>query len=110
VSAGSLVLDSADVPWRETPCPGVRWKKLYFDAATGRSAVLLRFEPGAAYTTHRHPGAEQYLVLEGALEDGGTTYGAGTYVHHPPGSVHRPSSKAGCLLFVTLDRPVEILM
>ena len=103
----SVYVDAAALPWRDTPCAGVRWKKLEFEAASGRSAVLLRFEPGAAYLPHRHPAGEEYLVLEGSLEDGGRTYGAGTYVHHPPGSAHRPSSRAGCLLFVTLPQPIE---
>jgi hypothetical protein len=46
-------------------------------------------------------------VLSGTLEDGGRTYGKGTYVHHPPGSAHRPRSPEGCLLFVALPRPIE---
>ena len=57
------------LPWRETPYAGVHWKKLAFDAHV--SSVLLRFEPGASYGAHRHPAGEQYLVLEGSLEDGG---------------------------------------
>jgi anti-sigma factor ChrR (cupin superfamily) len=109
VSGPSLVLDSAALPWRDTPFPGVRWKKLSFDPASGSSAVLLAFEAGAAYGAHRHPGVEQYLVLEGSIEDGAGSYGRGTFVHHPPGSVHRPSSRQGCLLYVTLERPIELL-
>jgi anti-sigma factor ChrR (cupin superfamily) len=105
----SLYVDGNAAPWRDTPHPGVRWKKLRYDPGTGASAVLLAFEPGAAYGQHRHPAGEQYLVLSGSLEDGGRTYAQGTYVHHPPGSVHRPSSKEGCLLFVTLPRSIEEL-
>jgi anti-sigma factor ChrR (cupin superfamily) len=103
----SLFVDSEALPWRDTPHEGVRWKKLAFDRETGRSAVLLRFEPGATYGAHAHPGGEEYWVLDGSLEDGGRTYGAGTYVRHPPGSVHRPASRAGCLLFVSLPRPID---
>jgi anti-sigma factor ChrR (cupin superfamily) len=103
----SLVVSWDSLPWRDTPHPGVVWKKLAYDPETGRSAVLLRFEPGAAYGAHRHPGGEEYLVLEGSLEDGGSSYGAGTYVRHAAGSVHRPSSKEGCLLFVSLPKPIE---
>ena len=105
----SLYLETESIPWRESPYPGVRWKKLRFDEASGESAVLLQFTPGASYGTHRHPGGEQYLVLDGTLEDGGRSYGRGTYVHHGPGSVHRPSSREGCLLFVILHRPIEDL-
>lgn len=109
MSESSLYLDTAGLPWRPTPYAGVQWKKLRYDADTGQSAVLLKFEPGAGYGAHRHPGGEEYIVLEGSLEDGGRTYGAGTYVHHPPGSVHRPASRDGCLLFVRLPRPIEVV-
>lgn len=105
----SLYVDSAAQPWRDTPYPGVRWKKLRFDETTGASAVLLEFEPGAAYGRHRHPGGEEYWVLEGSMEDGGNTYGPGTYVYHPPGSLHRPSSLEGCRLVVLLPRAIEEL-
>ena len=105
----SLMVDSGSLPWRESPYAGVRWKKLAFDPETGRSAVLLQFEPGARYGAHRHPQGEQYFVLEGALEDGGQTWSQGSYVDHPPGSSPTPSSEKGCLLFVTLAAPIEML-
>lgn len=104
---GAHVAHGDELPWRPSPSPGVSWKKLYFDPATGESAVLLRFEPGAEYEAHRHPGGEEYLVLEGSLEDGPHSYGAGTFVRHAPGSVHLPRSAAGCLLFVRLPQPIE---
>jgi anti-sigma factor ChrR (cupin superfamily) len=103
----SSFVDTESLPWRESPYEGVRWKKLRFDPRTGESTVMLRFEPGAAYGMHRHPGGEQYYVLEGSLEDGGERYGAGTFVHHAPDSVHRPSSREGCLLLVVLPHPIE---
>ncbi len=96
-----------DLPWRDSPHAGVEWKKLDFDPATGRSAVLLRFAPGASYGAHRHPAGETYYVLDGALEDGGRTWGRGAFVQHPPGSVHKPSSREGCLLLVLLPAPIE---
>jgi anti-sigma factor ChrR (cupin superfamily) len=105
----SLYIDTSSVDWRDSPHPGVRWKKLHFDRDSGESAVLLHFAPGASYGTHRHPQGEEYLVLEGSLEEGGKTWGAGTYVRHAPDSVHRPSSRDGCLLFVRLPRPIEDL-
>ena len=108
VSAPSTYVDVESLPWRPTPCAGVSWKKLRFDPTTSESAVLLKFEPGATYDAHRHPLGEQYLVLEGSLEDGGKSYGAMTYVHHAPGSAHRPSSKNGCVLFVVLPRAIEL--
>ncbi|MCB9898745.1 MAG: DUF4863 family protein [Planctomycetes bacterium] len=107
--APGVRVDAAALPWRPSPYPGVQWKKLEFDPADGRSAVLLRFEPGAAYGAHRHPAGETYYVLEGSLEDGAQTWGAGSYVRHAPGSAHRPASRAGCLLLVLLPAPIEML-
>jgi anti-sigma factor ChrR (cupin superfamily) len=109
VSGPSLFLDSSALPWRETAYPGIRWKKLRYDPVAGEAAVLLEFAPGTAYGAHRHPGGEEYWVLEGSLEDGGRTYGPGTYVHHPPGSEHEPSSAEGCVVFVSLRAAVEML-
>lgn len=103
----SLFVEAEALPWRATPCAGVEWKKLYFDAASGESAVLLKFAPGAVYDAHRHPQGEQYLVLEGDLEDGGRRYGAMTYVRHAPDSAHAPRSTNGALVFVTLQQPIE---
>ena len=105
----STYVDTESLPWRRTPFKGVRWKKLRFDKESGASAVLLSFEPGAAYGAHRHPAGEQYLVLEGSLVDGGKTWPVGSYVHHDPASVHRPRSEEGCLLFVTLPEPVQMV-
>jgi anti-sigma factor ChrR (cupin superfamily) len=102
-------VDTNAQPWRDTPYTGVQWKKLRHDSGSGASAVLLRFEPGAAYGAHRHPEGEQYFVIEGSLQDGAETWGAGSYVWHPPGSVHTPRSEQGCLLFVSLPKPIEIV-
>ena len=100
-------VDSGELSWRPTAHDGVTWKKLRYDEASGQSAVLLRFEPGARYGAHRHPAGEQYLVLSGSLEDGEHTWGAGSYDWHPPGSAHAPASREGCELFVTLAAPIE---
>jgi anti-sigma factor ChrR (cupin superfamily) len=109
MQADSHAIDTAELPWRPSPYDGVEWKKLHHDPDTGQSAVLLRFAPGASYGAHRHPAGEQYYVLEGTLQDGSSTWSAGSYVCHPPGSVHKPASASGCLLFVTVPAPVEIV-
>jgi len=101
----SLFVDSGELPWRESPHPGVEWKKLRFDGQG--SVVLLRFAPGASYGAHRHPEGEEYWVIEGSIIDGGRAYGPGTWIEHPPGSVHRPRSAEGCLLLVRLPAPIE---
>jgi len=109
MSDSSVFIDSGAGDWRETPYEGVEWKKLHFDKESGRSAVLVKFRPGSAYGIHKHPAGEEYYVLDGSLEDGGRTRGPGSYVYHPPGSIHQPRSAAGCTVFITLPAPVEPL-
>ncbi|HXL56306.1 MAG TPA: cupin domain-containing protein, partial [Chitinophagaceae bacterium] len=46
---------------------GVSVISLKFDEATQRSiTILLKFEPGASYPYHNHPGGEEIFVLQGA--------------------------------------------
>jgi hypothetical protein len=61
--------------------------------------------PGVRYKVLRHHADRRGItVLDGAHE-----YGAHTYVYQPPGSVHRPASRTGCTLLVTLPAHIERL-
>jgi anti-sigma factor ChrR (cupin superfamily) len=98
---------TADREWREfADAPGVSYKTLRKHTGGGLT-ILLKFAPGARYHTHRHPGGEEYYVLEGVLNDLGEDWPAGSYIWHPPGSVHRPFSKEGCVVLVVLAQPIE---
>ena len=104
----SVILDTPQMEWRNfTDTPGVHYKVLRHHEGRKGITLLLKFDAGTDYPTHRHPLGEEYYVLEGSLEESGVTYGAGTFVHHPPGSVHRPSSKHGCVLLITLPAHIE---
>ncbi len=106
----SKFLDVPAMPWRDfDDAPGVSFKVLKTHRPGTGVTLLLRFATGAAYPAHRHPAGEEYYVLEGELTDGGRAYGAGTYVYHPPGSVHRPSSGKGATLLVLLPEGIEIV-
>jgi len=96
-------------PWKTFPDTRVDYRVLRRHAGTaGGITLLLRFAPGADYAAHEHPGGEEYYVLEGTLRDGGRDWPAGSYVWHPPGSVHRPSSREGCVVFVHLPAAVVV--
>lgn len=96
------------MPWRAfDEAPGVSFKVLKTHRPGTGVTLLLQFEPGSAYPTHRHPAGEEYYVLEGELSEGPRTYGAGTYVCHPPGSVHRPVSEGGATVIVFLPQGIE---
>ncbi|GIK54322.1 MAG: hypothetical protein HPKKFMNG_02514 [Planctomycetes bacterium] len=100
---------TTEMAWREfADAPGVSYKTLRKHDSGGLS-LLLRFAPGASYHPHRHPAGEEYFVLEGELDDLGRSWPQGSYLWHPPGSVHRPSSRAGAVVLVILPQAVEWL-
>lgn len=102
------VLDTGSVEWRGfDDAPGVQYKVLRHHEGRRGITLLLRFDAGARYPTHRHPEGEEYYVLDGDLKDGTHTYGPHTYVYHPPGSVHTPVSPNGCTLLITLPAHIE---
>ena len=98
-----------ELAWRAVGVPGVFSKLLRDDKETGARSVLLRFEPGARFPAHDHPGGEEILILEGDLHVARDHLRAGDYLYTPPGGVHAAWSEAGCLAFVTLPKPVVVL-
>jgi quercetin dioxygenase-like cupin family protein len=108
-SGSSTVVRSGDGAWRALSVPGVSIKVLRDDQATGESAALLRFEAGARFPAHNHPGGEAIFVLEGELRIGGERLRAGDYLYTPPNGKHAAASPAGCVILVALPKPVEIL-
>lgn len=106
----SKFLATGDMPWRPfDEAPGVSYRVLKTHRPGNGATLLLRFRPGSAYPAHRHPEGEEYYVLEGTLRDGAREYGAGTYVWHPPGSVHAPRSPDGAVLLVFVPGGIEIV-
>ena len=62
----------------------------------------MRYAAGSAFSSHRHDGGEEILVLEGVFSDEHGDYPAGTYLRNPPGTSHQPHSVPGCTIFVKL--------
>ena len=87
-----------DEGWRPAAVEGVSVRPLH---AFGAERVsLVRFQPGARYDAHGHPGGEEILVLDGALADEHGSYPTGTWLRLPANSRHAPFSDAGCTLYV----------
>lgn len=106
MSLQSLATSRVFKPFADAP--GVHYATLR-KHDNGGLTILLKFEPGAQYHPHRHPGGEEYYVLEGELDDVGKTWPAGSYVWHAPGSIHKPRSKTGCTVLVILPQAVELV-
>jgi anti-sigma factor ChrR (cupin superfamily) len=98
-----VVVDTAAMAWVPSPLPGVGRKMLDRDGGeVARATSVVRYAAGSAFEAHEHGGGEEFFVLEGVFSDEHGDYSAGTYVRNPPGSHHRPFSRAGCTLFVKL--------
>lgn len=99
-----IVIESHKKEWVGSPSEGVMRKSLEKEfTESGRATSLVKFLPGATFAPHRHPMGEEILVLEGVFSDENGDYPAGSYIRNPPGSMHKPFSKEGCVLFVKLD-------
>jgi len=102
-----------DLPWLPLDEPGivgVAVKVLRFDEATGRApTILLRFDPGARYPAHSHPGGEEIFVLEGDIRLGKDHLRAGDYLFTAPDNIHAVHSVGGCVVLVNVPQAVEIL-
>lgn len=92
-------------PFRE----GVDAHRLYGDGVTGPTAALLRFREQARIPKHVHEGYEHILVLSGSQTDEHGTITPGTLRIHPPGTSHRITSEAGCIVLAIYEKPVRFL-
>jgi anti-sigma factor ChrR (cupin superfamily) len=64
------------------------------------NVALVRWAPGTTFQSHRHACGEEILVLKGVFQDEQGSYGSGSWLRNPPGSVHRPWSGPGCTIWV----------
>ena len=100
-----IVAPAADAVWTPSPLPGVERRMLdRVGDEVARATSLVRYAPGSRFDRHVHGGGEEILVLEGVFSDETGDHPAGSYLRHPPGSSHAPSSREGCLLFVKLQQ------
>ncbi len=107
--AGIEVRYASGAQWRPMGTPGVTYRQLYMDPASGMVTILVRMAPGARYPSHLHTRAEQCLVIEGDLRQPGDVLRAGDFVLAREGSVHPTTwSEDGNLLLLVADPANEI--
>lgn len=98
-----VVVLPGDYQFVDSPLAGV--SRMMLDRAgaeVARATSIVRYAPGSGYSSHRHDGGEEILVLEGVFSDEHGDYPAGSYLRNPPGTSHQPFSKDGCTLLVKL--------
>jgi anti-sigma factor ChrR (cupin superfamily) len=97
------VVHSDQLPWIDSPLPGVQRRMLERDGGeVARATSIVRYAPNSRFDPHTHGGGEEFLVLEGVFSDEHGDYGPGMYVRNPPGSRHTPRSADGCTILVKL--------
>jgi anti-sigma factor ChrR (cupin superfamily) len=100
-----VVIDTSTLPWQPSPKAGV-WRKPLAreEAERGHATSVVRYDPGASFTGHNHPGGEEILVLDGTFSDETGDFTAGMYFRNPLGFRHAPFSNEGCLILVKLPQ------
>ncbi|MEZ5428898.1 MAG: cupin domain-containing protein [Pyrinomonadaceae bacterium] len=87
---------------------GVYVKPLLYDEETRRSpTILLKFDPGASYPLHTHPGGEEVFVLEGDIRLGKDHLFAGDYLFTAPDNLHAARTEGGCVVLLKAPLPTE---
>ena len=77
------------------------WCNISYEDETGQGSFLIRFKPGASSINHEHVGYEEFLVLDGEIEDSdGLIYKQNDFVSLKPGSKHFSVSHTGCTVAV----------
>lgn len=99
-----------DLPWHQTPFPGIEQKVLLRDEARGLMTALIRMAPGARLPLHEHQDIEQTYVLDGSLaDDEGNDITAGDFIWRPAGHRHVAWSPRGALLIGVFLQPNRFL-
>ena len=109
-----MAIDTLAQPWDERyneKLGRVIFRKdLYTDPETGAEIRLVRYPAGLVNPAHTHPCGHGLYVLEGDLVTHKGTFGPGTFVWFPEGTVMEHGAAADgdtTVLFIT-NKPFEI--
>lgn len=98
-----VVISTHDLPWLDSPMPGVQRRMLERDGEeVARATSIVRYAPNSHFSAHQHGGGEEFFVLDGVFSDEYGDYPVGTYIRNPVGSTHTPFSQDGCTILVKL--------
>ena len=105
----SHYVDPDALPWVATRFPGVEWKLLMEDPASGMFTALMRWAPGAELPFHEHTEIEQTYVLSGRLVDDDGECGPGQFVWRAKGSRHTARAPEGATMLAFFLKPNTFL-
>ncbi len=99
------VANSNELPWIDSPLPGVQRRMLERDGEeVARATTIVRYAPDSYFDAHTHTGGEEYLVLDGIFSDEMGDFHQGMYVRNPIGSKHKPYTENGTTILVKLQQ------
>ncbi len=101
-----IVVKPDDYVWVDSPSTGVQRMMLdRIGDEVARATSIVRFAPNSEFSSHQHPGGEEFLVLDGVFSDEHQDYTQGYYVRNPIGTSHTPKiGKDGATIFVKLQQ------
>ncbi|HEU0141937.1 MAG TPA: cupin domain-containing protein [Bryobacteraceae bacterium] len=109
-----VAIDTSTVEWEERFNEklgrSLFRKNLFEDAETGMEIRLVRYPAGVVNPWHTHPCAHGMYVLEGTLATNAGTFGPGTFVWFPEGSVmqHGATAEADVTVLFITNKPFRI--
>ena len=109
-----IAIDTSTVEWEERFNEklgrSLFRKNLFEDAETGMEIRLVRYPAGVVNPWHTHPCAHGMYVLEGTLATNAGTFGPGTFVWFPEGSVmqHGATAEADVTVLFVTNKPFRI--
>lgn len=100
------VFDAAELPWQDTPEPGLRLKPVRYDDERGLYLGLVAFAPMARSGLHQHRGVATSFVIDGALTDYQGPVGLHQAGINLAGATHDAIAYQNTLLVSRLEGPV----
>lgn len=97
---GIWIVRSGEQPWEETGLPGIRRKRLHFDAKRQYASNLVSMKAGSVYPKHWHADLEELYMLSGEVRLSGLTLGVGDYCRSDPGTFHDPVVATSDCVFI----------
>lgn len=107
---GSIMINTAGIPWSPFPLDGTFFKLLHLDDDQGKATFLLKIPVGCVAEVHKHLAAVEAFVVQGGFSyPGEGSVGAGDYVYEPGGMTHEPAAEGDedLVLFVVAQGPVQ---
>jgi hypothetical protein len=105
-AARVLVFDARDLPWQDTPEPGLRLKPVRYDDRRGHFLGLVGFAPMTRSGLHQHRGVASSFVVDGGLSDYHGPIGLHQAGINLAGATHDAIAYSNTVLVSRLEGPV----